>query len=215
MEKYRLFRMPYIGRRILANWVKKEGGAQASNTLRKYYSDCYKVSVDLYSYGGCFAPDFNTRGIVKIGRYTSIGPNVHYFGTNHPTHYASMSPYFYNRSFGCDVKDFKWTELTVGNDVWIGINAVITAGCSLIGNGAVIAAGSIVTQAVAPYSIVGGNPAKLIRMRFDEEVIQALEESQWYLLTPDELMNFYDVIDIPMEFALKVKAYAKNKEAKR
>ena len=70
-------------------------------------------------------------------------------------------------------------DVIIGNDVWIGERALIKAGVH-IGNGAVIGMGSIVTHDVLPYEIVGGNPAKHIRFRFENEVINKLEEMKWY-----------------------------------
>lgn len=69
--------------------------------------------------------------------------------------------------------------MVIGNDVWIGFGAIIIAGVS-VGNGAVISAGAVVTKDVAPYSIVGRTPAKLIYMRFDEEqVTHWLKTKRW------------------------------------
>ena len=70
-------------------------------------------------------------------------------------------------------------DIVIGNDVWIGYEAVIMAGVH-IGNGAIIAARAVVTKDVPPYTIVGGVPARPIRKRFDEEVIQELETLQWW-----------------------------------
>lgn len=70
-------------------------------------------------------------------------------------------------------------DIVIGNDVWIGYEAVIMAGVH-IGNGAIIAARAVVTKDVPPYTIVGGVPARSIRKRFDEEVIQELETLQWW-----------------------------------
>ena len=70
-------------------------------------------------------------------------------------------------------------DIVIGNDVWIGYEAVIMAGVH-IGNGAIIAARAVVTKDVPPYTIVGGVPARPIRKRFDEEVIQKLETLKWW-----------------------------------
>ena len=70
-------------------------------------------------------------------------------------------------------------DTVVGNDVWIGMNALIMPGVTL-GDGAIVAAGSVVVKNVAPYSIVGGNPAQPIRKRFTEDVIAALLEIRWW-----------------------------------
>ena len=120
---------------------------------------------------------------------------------------ATMSPYFYNPSFGLDVQDVKRFSLSVGHDVWIGCGVIITCGCHSIGNGAVIGAGSVVTKDVAPYSVVAGVPAKKIRMRFDEATINILEKSKWWALDPHELYNFYEYINIPFTWAERIIEY--------
>lgn len=70
-------------------------------------------------------------------------------------------------------------SIIVGNDVWIGANVVLLPGV-YIGNGAIIAAGAVVTHDIEPYSIVGGVPAKKIRYRFEHDVIEKLQEIQWW-----------------------------------
>lgn len=78
--------------------------------------------------------------------------------------------------------------ITIGNDVWIGGRAIISRGVT-IGDGAIIASGSIVTKDVEPYSIVGGVPAKVIRYRFTDQQIEKLEELQWWDYGPDILKD--------------------------
>lgn len=105
--------------------------------------------------------------------------------------------------------DVQRKSLEIGHDCWIGSNVVITCGCQYIGNGAVIGAGSIVTHDVEPYSIVAGNPAKVIRMRFTDDEIKALEESKWFEFSPDILLRFYGLKDNPISFANAIMAYRK------
>lgn len=156
----------------------------------------------LYTYGSCFRPDFNTGGNVNIGKYCSVGHDVHYYGANHPLDHASMSAYFYNKSFGgLDVNDVERKTLSIGNDVWIGHGVIIVSSCLTIGNGAVVAAGAVVTKDVPPYAIVAGVPARIIRYRFDENTILALENSRWWELSPDELMKYYSMIENPLAWA--------------
>lgn len=113
-----------------------------------------------------------------------------------------MSAYFYNKNFsGLNVNDVERKQLSVGNDVWIGHGVTIVSSCKKIGNGAVIGAGSVVTRDIPPYSIVAGVPAKVIKYRFDEETIDALENSCWWKLQPEELMEFYPLIDTPLKWA--------------
>lgn len=198
----KLIDIPYFGKKyFLPRLIQKEGGQQESSTLREIYKKEYKVFVDNYSYG-CFEPDFNysTGGQIIIGKYCSFAKGVRYFGANHPIDYVSMSPYFYNRRFGFNVIDVERKTLVVGNGVWCGYGALITNGCNLIGNGAVVAAGSVVTRDVPPYAIVAGNPARVIRYRFADDVIKSIEESEWWELAPNELIKCYEKIDSPKEF---------------
>lgn len=193
----------YFRNRIIA----KQGGEKTSQLLRKITYEKNNVQVDMYSYGGCFSKDFNTGGTVYIGRYCSFGRNIHYYGANHPMEYACCSPYFYKESWAKTVnkeivvKDVERGILQIGHDCWIGSNVIITSGCKYIGNGAIIAAGSVVTKDVEPYQIVGGVPAKLIRMRFDNSVIHILEKSRWYENKPDYLLKYYRYVHEPMKFA--------------
>jgi carbonic anhydrase/acetyltransferase-like protein (isoleucine patch superfamily) len=73
----------------------------------------------------------------------------------------------------------EFKETRIGNDVWIGENSIVMDGVT-IGNGAIVAAGSVVVKDVAPFSIVGGVPARLIRLRFVPEKIRFIEDSQWW-----------------------------------
>ena len=84
-------------------------------------------------------------------------------------------------------------DTVVGNDVWIGRESIIMPGVH-IGDGAIIAAYSIVTKDVAPYTIVGGNPAKLIKPRFDEELTELLLTLRWWDFTPEQLVTFLPVL---------------------
>lgn len=205
-----IFAIMFESKKIKNIITKCEGGEPRSLTLRKFTKEKYNVDVGLYSYGCCFEPYFNMGGTVNIGKYCSFATDIHYFGANHPMNYASMSPFFYNPQFGYDVKDVNRKTLTVGNDVWCGYGVIITNKCSTIGNGAVIAAGSIITSNIPPYAVAAGSPARIIKYRFDQETISLLEESKWYDLDPDVLMGYYNVIETPVEFANKIIDYNKH-----
>lgn len=197
--------IPCVGSRIRNYIVKKQGGETRSHLIRKYYSK-RKVEVGMYSYGGCFSESFNSGGSVEVGRYCSIASHVSYFGANHPTEYLSQSAFFYNKTFGFNVQDIERKHLIIGNDVWIGYGAIITAGCSIIGNGAVIGAGSVVTHDVPAYAIVGGNPARIIKMRFEDETIKQIEESKWWEKEPKELFEYYQYIADPIQMIIKMRS---------
>ncbi|MGN0378732.1 MAG: hypothetical protein ACI4EU_04000 [Butyrivibrio sp.] len=199
MGKDILFDIPLIGKFIKRIIIKSEGGEAKSGSLRRYYERKFGCTVELYTYG-CFRSDFNVGGKVRVGRYCSIADGSHYFGANHPMELISSSAYFYNKSLGLDVKDVERNTLEIGNDVWIGFNSLITCNCHSIGNGAVIGAGSVVTKDVPPYAIVAGNPARIIRYRFNEEDIGTIENSKWWEKSPDCLVKYYDYMNCPEKF---------------
>jgi len=136
-----------------------------------------------YSYIGSYCTVVNT----KIGSFCSIADNCIIGGASHPLNWVSTSPIFYDghNVMGVNLTNNKYTkfkETIIGNDVWIGSNSLIKGGVT-IANGAVIAMGSIVTKDVDPYAIVAGNPAKLIRLRFDENTVSKLLSSKWWDLS--------------------------------
>lgn len=128
----------------------------------------------------------------KIGRYVCMGPDVKMAIGQHPTKkFVSIHPAFYAKRaqmgftyvYQDKFKEHKYAEgqffLVIGNDVWIGSYVRIVEGVT-IGDGAIIAAGAVVTKDVPPYAIVGGVPAKIIKYRFDEETIKKLLELKWW-----------------------------------
>ena len=147
----------------------------------------------------------------KVGRYSSIGPEVRTVAGNHPTQTkVAMHPAFYtNRKFvgmgfsqRQTFEEYAYTDdskkwfAEIGNDVWIGARATIVNGCR-IGDGAVVAAGAVVTKDVSPYTIVGGVPAREIRKRFTEEQIDFLLKFRWWDRDEDWIRaNIEDFEDI-------------------
>ena len=148
-----------------------------------------------------------------IGRYCSFGEDVQIGRHAHPMHWASTSPFFYmdrQSIFGeslppnnlIDVKPSVISSnrhvylksTTIGNDVWIGHGAFILPGIN-IGDGAVIAARSVVTKNVPPYAIVAGTPAKVVRFRFPVQTINLLIESRWWEYSPSNFdgVNIEDI----------------------
>ena len=100
----------------------------------------------------------------------------------------------------CEVSEAKIENLVEYEVIVFGGGVYIKQGVK-VGNGAVVGMGSIVTKDVPAYAIVAGNPAKLIRMRFDDETIEKLEKSQWWNLTDDQLQQHSHLIREPKEFA--------------
>lgn len=129
----------------------------------------------------------------NIGSFTSIANRVVIGGARHPMEWVGMSPVFYK---GRDSVRKKFSEYLldpavvtyIGHDVWIGHSAVLLSGIQ-IGDGAVVGAGAVVTKDVPPYGVVAGNPARLIRYRFDEATISALEEIRWWEFDDESLLK--------------------------
>lgn len=126
-----------------------------------------------------------------IGAFCSIASRVFIGGASHPIHFVSTSPVFLSHKDSVDAKFASHDYLPkirtkIGNDVWIGEGVYIKAGVS-IGDGSVVGMGAVVTKDIAPYSIVAGNPAMLIRMRFEQSIINSLLKMQWWSLPESEL----------------------------
>lgn len=134
------------------------------------------VTVGKYSYGTLNVNHWgNAYSKLIIGSFVSIAPNVSFLlDGNHNTDTFSTYP-FKVKIIGEQCESLSKGEIRVEDDVWIGMNSTILSGVK-IGKGAIIAAGSVVVKDVAPYSIVGGNPAKLIKLRFSNDIIDLLKE---------------------------------------
>lgn len=194
-----------IKKKVIDLKIQKEGGPLYSLTARKI-AERNNVRIGLYTYGSCFDSTFAVSGKCEIGKYCSIASDVHYLGGNHPMSSLTTSAIFYSKKLsGFDVQDITRQELHIGNDVWIGQGVLITAKCQSIGDGAVIGAGSVVTKDVPAYAIVAGNPARVIRFRFDEKTIEHILETEWWNLSPNELMDYYKYMNDPIKFCREYK----------
>lgn len=127
------------------------------------------------------------RGLVSFGNYCALGKNISIITENHDTNFPSIQGFFYQEHFGSvhpgdRIKENKNKikgPTMIGNDVWIGDHVIILSGVT-IGDGACIAAGSVVAKDVESYAIVGGVPAKTIKYRFKEDVIDWLQSLEWW-----------------------------------
>ncbi len=132
---------------------------------------------------------------VSIGKFCSIASNLTiYLGGDHNTNWVTTYPFghIYKEKFtkfnGAGHPSTKGS-VAIGNDVWIGDNVTIMSGIN-IGDGAVIANGSHVVKNVDPYSVVGGNPAKLIKYRFSKEQIENLLQIRWWDWDDEKINEF-------------------------
>lgn len=157
-------------------------------------------SMDRYSFCGYDCEILDT----DIGPFCSIANGVIIGGGEHPIEWASSSPVFYDNRDSIKKKFSRHerrqgTRTVIEADVWIGRSALIKSGIK-IGVGAVVGMGSVVTKDVPPYAIVGGNPARLLRYRFDENVIQKLLNSKWWAWSDSEIENCAEFVQSPEVF---------------
>lgn len=154
------------------------------------------VSVDDYSY---ISGPINYIESAHIGKYCSIARQTVIGVGDHNYNWVTTHPIIVSSEYGLIAKNHSEPQKpapVIGNDVWIGINAIVFRGVK-IGHGAVVAAGSVVTKDVEPYSIVGGIPAKHLRYRFDENVVTSLLKIEWWNWNSDKIKEearyMYDI----------------------
>lgn len=184
-QQWSLRKVVRFGTRVyLGGETSFEGGNAIANSTKFIDS-----TLGAYSYCASNSYIRNT----KIGRFCSIGKNVRTIDVTHPTEFVSTHPVFYSphnavgKTFVSTVEFDEHLHcesemdysIVIGNDVWICDGAQIIGG-NTIGNGAIIAAGAVVTKDVPDFSIVAGVPAKVIRYRFSEEEIKYLSALQWW-----------------------------------
>lgn len=173
------------------------------------FCNIQRMRVSAYTYIG----DYCELPQTQIGKFSSIAGHVVLASGNHPMDYLSTSPYTYaqmrwslaNENYFTD--EFYYTSpggdclCEIGNDVWIGTGALLVCGKSAlsIGDGAVIAAGAVVTRNVPPYAVVAGCPAKVIRYRFDKQTIIRLQTTKWWERDAKWLVRHTQYFDHPTQ----------------
>jgi virginiamycin A acetyltransferase len=119
---------------------------------------------------------------------------------DHAIGFKSTHAFFHVSIFKlCDSDLVEYLPLEVGNDVWVGHNAIILPHVKKIGDGAVIAAGAVVNKDVPPYGIVVGNPARLVRYRFSQKVVDELLTSRWWEKSLEEIKSCLHEFQRPYE----------------
>ena len=172
---FRLFRTLTFRKGVYCKYGKK------TKFCRNLFID-EETFIGSYSYIGKFSTITKSR----IGNYCSIAEFVTIGPGEHPLNEFSTSCAALKAA--CIKFDLTSDEVNIGNDVWIGTNAVILRGVN-IGDGAVVAAGSIVTKNVPAYAIVAGVPARIIRYRLDEEKSSFLASIKWWESSQKEISS--------------------------
>lgn len=186
---------------------KVRGAKIAKNVKIGSHCNIQRGRVSSFSYMG----DYCELPQVEIGKFCSIAAHVTLAAGNHPMSYVSTSPYtystirnsftnkqLYTQEFFYTDEDHKYL-CKIGNDVWIGTGATLVSGSKAlnIGNGAVSAAGAVVTKDVPPYAVVAGCPAKILRYRFSDETISELEKEKWWDKSEDWIRESVEAFSDP------------------
>lgn len=193
------------GRGLAGKWLavralnRLERGEMYSMTLREIFRRHHGVDIGLYTHGGCFVPHAFGRN-TTIGRYTSVALSAFAATLDHPTEFKGMHGFFFNSNLGYTDYKREYSSLTIGNDVWLGHNAIITSNVNEICDGAVIGAGAVVFKDVPPFAIVVGNPGRVVRYRFPPETIDRLLAEKWWERDIEDLAPDIPRFSDPAEF---------------
>lgn len=156
------------------------------------------VHIGNYTYGTLNISTMNSGCILRIGAFCSIGPDVLFIGcAEHNTKLISTYP-FLNKLISGESEALSKGDIIVDDDVWIGQRATIMSGVH-IGQGAVVAAGAVVTKDVPPYAIVGGVPARVIKYRFEPEMIEELLKIDYSKLTKEDIEKHIDELYVELK----------------
>ena len=174
-----------------------------NNSVLAFGTKSYIENVSIYG-----------AGLIQIGNFSSISWNIIFEMMGIDDHnYHNISSYAFSHLDWAITKDFypkhknATLNLIIGSDVWIGIGCHVKVSNQdkpiIIGNGAIVAADSVVVKNVPPYAIVGGNPAKFIKWRFDPEIIEALERIAWWNWDLEKIYDNFQLFNNPKEFVKK------------
>jgi acetyltransferase-like isoleucine patch superfamily enzyme len=184
-------------------------------TMIRRDNEVYNIELGDYSY---ISGPRSYIEDAQIGKYCSIARQVTIGVSDHNYNWVTTSPIITSKSYGFindNVKEPQKLPPVIGNDVWVGMNVIIMRGVT-IGDGAIIAAGSVVTRDIEPYSIVAGIPARHLRYRFSEVQIQELLKIQWWNWDEQKIREnaylFYDIDKFIETHLNKVDVYAKNQQ---
>ena len=161
-----------------------------------------------YLAGASFDFELESYAHVLVGNYCSLAHRLVFeIGANHNYRSVSTYPFFVKTSPGIspvlrEPNSYNKYQIIIGNDVWIGCDVTIMSGVK-IGNGAVIGAGTVVAKDVPPYAIVVGNPGRVIKYRFEEEIIEKLQKIKWWYWDEEKILKESSLMENPKEFTDK------------
>lgn len=177
----------------------------------RYISDkLFGFTVGKYSTG--YEQFWNQTPLLNsIGAFCNISADNVTIAGNHPLTMVSTNTFTYSKKVGFVEHDKSIShiantrKINIGHDVWIGANVILLPGIT-VGHGAVIAAGSVVSKDVSPYAIVGGIPAKVIKFRFEPNIIERLLESEWWYWDDETIKAYIPYMDTPSIFLEKIES---------
>ena len=198
--------MPAPGRQIVRALFSALGISERRLALPDRYP---QFEIGRGSYGGLAVPLYGDDARLKIGNWCSIGAEVQVlFGGEHRPDWVASYPFNVLQPGYEDIRGQPHSkgDVVIGHDVWIGRRATILSGVT-IGDGAVIGAGAVVAKDVEPYWIVAGNPARPIRRRFPDDIVERLLRLRWWdwpeervrravpLLQSPDIVSFLDAAE--------------------
>lgn len=174
---------------FIRQWRKKN---KHNDTIPADFFNVECACVGNYTYGAINVQHYGNENRLVIGSFCSIGPNVTFLlKDDHSLECISTYPYKVKCLNIATNEAISKGDIIVDDDVWIGYGATIMSGVH-IGQGAIVAAGAVVTKDVPPYAIVGGVPAKVIKYRFEPELIKELLKIDYSKLTKEKVEKHID-----------------------
>lgn len=183
----------FLYRRLLWRWKKKFSN---NKTIPTRMVSLESVDIGKGTYGKICVYTLSKHSKLVIGHYCSIADNVTFLlGVEHPLDHIMTYP-FKSMCMNNPEATSKG-DIVIGDDVWLGFGVTILSGVT-IGKGAVVAAGAVVTKDIPPYAIVAGVPAKIVRYRFDDDIIGKLMKVDFTILQEktinDKMKELYDTV---------------------
>ena len=193
------YKVPFLRPNVIRLVHRLEGGRFRSATLRAILDVEHDVEVGAYSYGSCLVPGAFPPG-VSVGRYVSTAEDVAIYRRRRPLNRLSLHPFFLNPALEVVSRNgIATTRLRIEHDAWLGDRSIILPGCARIGIGAVVGAGAVVTRDVPDFAVVTGNPAQILKFRFDRDIQSEILNSRWWEHTIEDLGDVLEQFTVPVD----------------